>query len=58
MDKGRISFRWPKKADMCWHDEGDIMLKLPNPNKTGGTSRTSEKFIFPCDLSKYEANLK
>ena len=58
MHKGRISFRWPKKADMCWHDEGDIMLKLPNPNKTGRTSRTSEKFIFSCDLSKHKANLK
>ncbi len=29
---------------------GDVLKKLPTPQKLGGTARREQKFIFPCSI--------
>ena len=54
---GPLSFSWPTKDDIGWHDIDDILLKLPKPKKVVGTSRTSEKLRFPCNFDQFESQL-
>lgn len=39
--------------DIAELDHSDILLKLPPPNITGGTSRLSERMVFSIDLGQY-----
>ena len=43
----------------CASDEGviprgDVLKKLPTPQKLGGTARREQKFIFPCSIDKWD----
>ena len=49
-----LTFYWPKEEDNSWHDLADIVVKLPNPTRHGGTNRTAQKLSFPCDLSQID----
>ncbi len=33
---------------------GDVLKKLPTPQKLGGTARREQKFIFPCSIDKWD----
>lgn len=34
---------------------GDVLKKLPTPQKLGGTARREHKFIFLCSIDKWDA---
>jgi len=37
------------------NDEGgDVLKKLPTPQKLGGTARREHKFPFPCSTDKWD----
>ena len=36
---GAITFGWPETEDLVWHDEQDIVAKLPEATPIGGTAR-------------------
>lgn len=48
-----ITFILPDEADICEVDNADILNILPPPQRTGGTSRLSERMSFCIDLEKY-----
>ncbi len=33
---------------------GDVLKKLPTPQKLGGTARREQKFIYPCSIDKWD----
>ncbi|KAF3837713.1 hypothetical protein F7725_009481 [Dissostichus mawsoni] len=33
---------------------GDVLKKLPTPQKLGGTARREYKFTFPCSIDKWD----
>lgn len=47
------SFIKSEPEDITDIDDTDIVLRLPPPTNTGGTSRLSQRIVFPVDLSYY-----
>ena len=45
---------WPEIEDLAWHDEQDIIAKLPEPTTVGDTTRTADKLRFEFDFAPYE----
>ena len=54
---GTITFAWPETEDLAWHDEQDIVAKLPEATAIGGTTRTSDKLGFEFDFTCFESML-
>lgn len=52
--KGNATFRFPEKEDIATHDKDEIVLILPTPVATGGTSRCANCLKFLIDLSCYK----
>ena len=36
---GAITFGWPETEDLVWHDEQDMVAKLPGATPIGDTAR-------------------
>lgn len=39
-----------KENDVAHVPKGDVVKKLPQPNRPGGTTRREQLFTFPCNL--------
>ena len=46
-------FTFPDVPDICDVIKIDVVLKLPTPQSSGGTSRAKRQLTFPVDLSAY-----
>jgi len=42
-----------KEKDEASFPRSDVLKKLPQPQKAGGTARREQQFIFPCDLDSW-----
>ena len=49
----KVTFLKSEPEDVAVVDNRDIVLNLPPPTKTGGTSRLAERLTFPISLSSY-----
>ena len=49
-DKPQFTF---KEGDEASFMKEDVVLKLPQPFASGGTTRREKSFVFPCDLSAW-----
>lgn len=47
-------FYFPEMPDLSTVDIGDVVLKLPQPDISGGTLRTVTTMVFPIDLSMFK----
>ena len=52
-----ITFCWPEKSDLAWHDEDDVVEKLPEATSVGDTARTSDKLRFQFDFARFDSML-
>lgn len=41
-----------KKNDKGSFPRSDVLKKLPQPQRVGGTARREQQFIFPCNLDE------
>lgn len=39
MEKAKELYRWPKRLDILWVDNGDILSKIEEPQQTGKSKR-------------------
>ena len=51
-----VTFIKAEVDDIADVDKCDIVMVLPSPNITGGTSRLSERMLFAVDLTKFFMN--
>lgn len=42
-----------KEDDVALFPQSDVLKKLPQPRRAGGTARREHLFIFPCNLDKW-----
>lgn len=42
-----------KENDVALFPQSDVLKKLPQPHRAGGTARREQHFIFPCNLDKW-----
>ena len=49
-----VTFCWPEIEDLAWHDEQDIIAKLPEPTTVGDTTHMADKLRFEFDFAPYE----
>ena len=54
---GAITFGWPETKDLAWHDEQDVVDKLPEATPIGDTTRTADKLGFQFDFTCFESML-
>ena len=47
-------FTFPNVADICHVAKSDVVLKLPSPQTSEGTSRAGRQLSFSVDLTAYK----
>ena len=47
-------FTFPNVADICEVAKSDVVLKLPSPQTSKGTSRAGRQLSFSVDLTVYK----